>query len=121
MIQKLTENYKKSVGIKCQKKTKHQHLPKTLHLKRENGTAAKVAQSEKAVVKQPMMMAGREFLEKKTKKIRATICVELPYEHELLCYNDKLNTAILDKLKDGKFGCMVQTGYDLKSKIPVTK
>ena len=47
------------------------------------------------------------------KKIRATVVVEMPYEHELLCYIDKLNSKILEVLQDGKFSCTVQAGDNL--------
>ena len=53
------------------------------------------------------------------KKIRATICVELPYDNELLCFNDKLNHAILEVLKHGQFGCTVETGDNLPENIGV--
>ena len=56
------------------------------------------------------------------KKIRATVVVEMPYEHELLCYNDKLNGKILEVLQDGNFGCTVQTGTDLpKAGAPINE
>ena len=59
-----------------------------------------------------MRMAGREFLAKE-KKIRATLSVELPYDNELLCYNNKLNDRIIAVLQQGSFACEVRTGTDL--------
>ena len=59
-----------------------------------------------------MRMAGREFLAKE-RKIRATLSVELPYDNELLCYNNKLNDRIVSVLQQGSFACEVRTGTDL--------
>ena len=56
------------------------------------------------------------------KKIRATVVVEMPYEHELLCYNDKLNSKILEVLQDSNFSCTVQAGTDLpKTGAPINE
>lgn len=49
----------------------------------------------------------------KEKKIRATLTVELPYDNELLCYNNKLNDRIVAVLQQGSFACEVKTGIDL--------
>jgi hypothetical protein len=59
-----------------------------------------------------MRMAGREFLAKE-RKIRATLSVELPYDNELLCYNNKLNDRIVAVLQQRSFACEVRTGTDL--------
>lgn len=49
----------------------------------------------------------------KERKIRATLSVELPYDNELLCYNNKLNDRIVSVLQQGSFACEVRTGTDL--------
>ena len=56
-----------------------------------------------------------------TKSIIVTVAVQLPYSNELLNYNDKLNDAVLDVLKDGKFACSVVAGNDLTSEHPINK
>ena len=50
-----------------------------------------------------MMMAGREFLEKTKKIIRATITVEVPYDNELMNYGDKLNKKLKQIIADTDF------------------
>lgn len=48
-------------------------------------------------------MAGREFLEKTKKIIRATITVEVPYDNELMNYGDKLNKKLKQIIADTDF------------------
>ena len=58
---------------------------------------------------------------KNSKTILVTVAVELPYSNELLNYNDKLNSAVLDVIGDGKFACSVVAGNNLTSEHPINK
>lgn len=67
------------------------------------------------------MKAGREFLEK-TKKIRATITVELPWDNELLNYGHKLDKAIRAVIDNtSHISCSVVAGNLEPSKEPVIR
>ena len=56
------------------------------------------------------------------KVIRATVCVELPYDNELLNYNHKLNKKILEVLSDGNFACSVRAGSNIPyDQIPINR
>ena len=67
-------------------------------------------------------MAGREFLEKTKKIIRATITVEVPYDNELMNYGDKLNKKLKQIIADTDFIPHETSAGNLKpSKRPVLK
>ena len=69
-----------------------------------------------------MMMAGREFLEKTKKIIRATLTVELPYDNELLNYGTKLNQRIRDVIDNTDFlCCSVESGNLKPNGMPIIK
>ena len=73
------------------------------------------------LTEQPMKMAGREFLEK-TKKIRATITVEVPYSNELLNYGHKLDKALREVIdRTEHISCSVVAGELEPSKEPVIR
>ena len=59
-------------------------------------------------------MAGREFLEKEKKIIRATITIEVDYDNELLNYGSKLQSKLRQVIDKTDFlVCSVEAG-DLK-------
>ena len=66
-----------------------------------------------------MMKAGREFLEK-TKKIRATLTIDLAYNDELLSYGSKLDSKLRQVIDNTDFLCCEVVSGNLEpSKMPV--
>ena len=66
------------------------------------------------------MMAGREFLEKTNKKIRATITIEVDYDNELLNYGYKLQNKLREVINNTEFlTCGVEAGHLKPNGMPI--
>ena len=64
------------------------------------------------------MRAGSEFLER-TKKIRATLTIDLEYDNELLSYGNKLDSKLRQVIDNTDFLCCEVVSGNLEpSKMP---